>query len=341
MELGKRKILILKAIIDDYIVTGQPVGSKTVSETSSLGVSPATIRNEMAILEELGYLLQPHKSAGRIPSDIAYRMYVDLINRENYLFEKEQEALKVLLHHNSREQNEIISLALKILSDLTGYTSVVSLPLFKKSKLANMKLIKVNSSKVLLIIISDTGIVKNVSLPICDIEQETLDKIASLILKRFKDKAIHTISVMEIFKLKDELGENEAVIDYLLPILRDYLRDIEEFEIFVEGENKIFKILEFENIIKAEEFMNLISDNELMYQILKEAGKKVVVKIGVENERDELKKLSLIASPYKFQGVEDGRIGVIGPTRMNYHRVISSVEYASRVLSSMFSEINL
>ncbi len=336
-----RKLSILKVIIDDYISTGQPVGSRTVSKKPSIAVSSATVRNEMADLEELGYLLQPHTSAGRIPSDVGYRLYVDLVANSLNIGEQEKNLIKSILFVKSCEVEDIVKQALKIITDMTGLPTVISLPLFKKSSLQNMKLIKVNESRVLLILISDTGVVKNISLPIIDANQFALDAISGALLEKFKNTTIEEISVKEVNKLRTELKEYTEIIDYLIPILRDSLREISEVELYVDGINNIFEINEFSDIRRAREFLDLISDESLLYEALNEAKDGMKVKIGRENILPQLQNLSLIAAPYKFNGLNDGRIGVIGPTRIPYQRVISIVEFAANTLSSLFSGIDL
>lgn len=341
MKPEGRKLSILKVIIDDYIHTGQPVGSRTVSKKPTIAVSSATVRNEMADLEELGYLLQPHTSAGRIPSDIGYRLYVDLIDEEFQIGEREQDLIKTILFVKSCEVEDIVKQALKIITQMTGLPTVISLPLFKKSTLQNMKLIKVNDNRVLLILVSDTGVVKNISLPIIGAEQSALDAIAGALLEKFNNTTIGQISVKEVNKLKTELKEYTKIIDYLIPILRDSLKEISEVELYVDGINHIFELNEFSELSRARQFLELISNEGLLYEALNEAKDGIKVSIGRENKLPQLHHLSMIAAPYKFNGLNDGRIGVIGPTRMAYDRVISTVKFAADTLSSLFSGIDL
>jgi heat-inducible transcriptional repressor len=341
MQLGDRKLKILKVIIDDYINSAQPVGSRTISKKPSIGVSSATIRNEMADLEELGYLMQPHTSAGRVPSDTGYRLYVDLIKGSYHLDDDEKGKIQALLASNVIESEDVIIHALELLAKMTGLTTVISLPLFKKSKLANMKLIKVNDSKVLMIMVSDTGVVKSISLGIQEMDQGVLDVIAECILARFINTAIESINVKDIYALKPELGNYSGVIDYLIPILRNSLREIEDFEVYVDGVNSIFRLPEFNNLERAKGFLDMMTDKDLIYRALADAQDEMTVKIGHENDIDELRNLSVIAAPYKFNGKNDGRIGVIGPTRLNYDYVMSTVKYIADTLTTIFSGINL
>lgn len=341
MDLGGRKLSILKIIIDDYILTGQPVGSRTISKKPDVGVSSATVRNEMADLEELGYLLQPHTSAGRIPSDVGYRLYVDLMCRQKQLADDDKKQIKSLLFARKCELEDIIRNALKIISDMTGLVTVISLPLFKKSKLQNMKLIKVNESKVLLIIISDTGVVKNISLSISGAEQEDLDVIAAALLDKFSGTTIESISVIEIYKLRGILAGYSELIDYLIPILRDSLKDIGDYEIYVEGKNNVFEMSEFSSVDKAKKLLAVLSDKNALFEMLSSNKSGFEIRIGEENANEEFKDMSVVLSPYKFNGKDEGRIAIIGPTRMDYDRVVSTIEFAANTLSHLFSGIEL
>ncbi len=268
MQLGDRKLRILKVIIDDYISTAQPVGSRAISKKPTISVSSATIRNEMADLEELGYLFQPHTSAGRVPSDLGYRLYVDLFGSTREMGVAEKQMIRSLLASNVIEVEDVVLHAVRLLADLTGLPTVISLPLFKKSKLKNMKLIKVNQGKVLMIMVSDTGVIKNIHLGIKDLEQPILDDIAVCLLNRFEGVAIEEINVRKIFSIKDELRHYDNVIDYLIPILKQSLKEIEDYEVYVDGVNNIFQFPEFGNVARAKQFLELINDKHLLYQAM-------------------------------------------------------------------------
>ncbi len=341
MQLGDRKLRILKVIIDDYIHTAQPVGSRAISKKPMISVSSATIRNEMADLEELGYLFQPHTSAGRVPSDLGYRMYVDLLSPAREMDSAEKQMIRSLLASNIIEVEDVILHAVAILAKLTGLPTIISLPLFKKSKLKNMKLIKVNDSKVLMILVSDTGVIKNIHLGIKELDQPVLDDIASCLLNRFEGVAIEEINVKKIFAIKRELARYDTVIDYLIPILKESLKDIEDYEVYVDGVNNIFQFPEFGNVERAKQFLELMKDKHLLYQAIDGADRELMVRIGKENNIKALTEMSVVAAPYKFSGQKDGRIAVIGPTRMNYDHVMPIVDYVSDVLSNIFSGINL
>lgn len=342
MDFRDRKFRILKFIIDDYISTGVPVGSSKISKKPSVSVSSATIRNEMANLEDLGFLMQPHTSAGRVPSDLGYRMYVDFLkSSESTQLRVMNDRTRTLLCASQTQIEDIIKSALSMLSELTGLCSIISLPLFKKSKLKNMKLVKVNESKVMMIMVSDTGVVKNITLPISYIPQDVLDRIAQSMLEIFYNTEIELMNIKSIYSIRDTLNEYSSVIDYLIPILRDSLKEIDDFEIYVDGVDRIFELNEFSDMVRAKKFLDLIKNKDMLYNVLKDAKDDMIVKIGKENKFNDMHNLSLVASPYKFNGLNEGRIGVIGPTRMSYEDVMRDVDSVSDTLSYVFSGIKL
>lgn len=342
MILGDRKLKILKVIIDDYISTAQPIGSRTISKKPSMQISSATIRNEMADLEELGYLVQPHTSAGRIPSDKGYRIYVDSLMDHNLLDGEQRHLIRSLLVNNIINAEDVVVHATQLLSKITGLTAVTSLPLFKKSTLRNMKLVKISDSKALLILVSDSGVVKNLNLAVRDVNQKTLDIIADCMLRRFENIPIEDINVKSISSIRKELGEHEALLDYLVPVLKSSLREIEDFEVYTAGVNNIFKLPEFDNVQKAKSFLDLMDDKHLLYDSIKDVeDDSIKIRIGNENFHVSLQELSVIVAPYSFSNKNDGRLCIIGPTRMDYERIISVIEYIRKTLSDVFSGIYL
>lgn len=342
MNMGDRKLKILKLIIDDFISTAQPVGSRTIAKKYTLGVSSATIRNEMADLEELGYLEQPHTSAGRIPSDQGYRFYVDSLMKQGSLGIDQTEIIRNLLVNRIIEVEDVIHRATELLSDMTHMTSFISLPLFKKSKLSNMKLVKINDSKVLLILVSDSGVVKNIHLGLRDVEQAILDNISDGLLKRLEGATIEEINVKKISSLKQEYPQFSTVIDYLIPILKDTLRDIDDVELSLEGAKTIFDLPEFHDVEKAKAFLMAIENKELLYSVIRDVDEEgISVKIGSEIGIEEFKDCSIVAATYRFNEDNIGRIGVLGPTRMDYGKIVSVVDYIRKTLTDLFSGIYL
>lgn len=337
MNLGERKFIILKHIIDDYIDTAQPVGSAKISKKSGMLVSSATVRNEMADLEAKGLIIQPHTSAGRIPSDMGYRLYVDFMNScSSTGLSVRNDKMESLLFSARHNVEEVIKNALSILTESTKLPAVLCLPLFKKSKLKNLKLIRVTNNKAVMIIVSDTEIVKNISIVIPEIPQEILDNIANILLENFIDTAIENINVKGLLHYRERSPEFAGLLEYFIPILRNSLKENNDYEIYVDGLNYIFEILEFQDINKARRLLKVLRNKDLLYNVFKDAKDDMIVRIGKENKFSDLHDMSVVASPYEFNGSNVGRIGVIGSTRIPYHKVMYNVAHAANSLSRVF-----
>ncbi len=342
MAMDERKLKILHLVIKDFIVNAEPVGSKTIKEKSSLGVSSATIRNEMAGLEALGYLKQPYTSSGRIPSELGYRVYVDNLMKLDVLDYNQRQIIKKLLLGNVIEVEDVIKEALEILTQMTDMTTLVTLPQFNKSKLTNLKLININYSKVLLVFVSDTGIVKNIQLPLEGISQDVLDLISNVMLKKLQGSNISEITVKKISKIKSELPHFREVIDYIVPVLKETLKNMDDIEVKLDGINKIFDLPEFQDVKKVKEFLTTLEDKNVLRNLLScELDQNISIKIGEEVGLEEINGCSMISAGYKINGFQAGRIGVIGPIRMNYPSVISTVNYVAETLTKIFSGIHL
>lgn len=341
--MNDRKLKILEVIIDDFIRTAQPVGSRTLAKKYGLGISSATIRNEMADLEELGFLHQPHTSAGRVPSEEGYRLYVDNLMKANVLDIAQKDLIRKLLLHRVIEIDDVIEQATSIMAKLTGLVSMISLPQFKKSRLANMKLIKVTESKVLLILVSNSGIVKNLTLAMSDINQRVLDMISDTLLSKLIGTPIEEITPKAINNIKKELVEYSDIIEYLVPLLRDTLRDIDEIDVQVDGVDNIFNYADYQNVGKVRELFGKITDKEFQSTIIKTRTDDdgVSIAIGKNNKLDEFSDCSLVSTIYKFNGKQAGTICLVGPTRMDYSLAVSVVGYIQETLEGIFSGIYL
>jgi heat-inducible transcriptional repressor len=338
-----RKLQILRVIIDDFIRTAQPVGSRTLAKKTELGISSATIRNEMADLEDLGLLLQPHTSAGRVPSEEGYRLYVDSLMQSRKLDIQQQDVIRKLLLHRVIEIDDVINQATTIMSEMTGLVSMVSLPQFKKSKLANMKLVKVTESKVLLILVSNSGIVKNLTLAMSDISQRVLDMISDTLLQKLMGMPIEDISPKAIHNIKKELPEYAEFIEYLVPILRDTLREIDDVDVKVDGINNIFNFVEFKDVTKVKDLYELITNKSFQNIVIntRPITEEVSIGIGKNNRLDDLSDCSIVSANYKFNGKQAGTLCFIGPTRMDYSLAVSVLGYIKETLEGIFSGIYL
>ncbi|SHH34136.1 heat-inducible transcription repressor HrcA [Caloranaerobacter azorensis DSM 13643] len=328
MMLNDRKLKILQAVIHSYITSAEPVGSRTIAKKYNLGVSSATIRNEMSDLEELGYLLQPHTSAGRIPSDKAYRLYVDNLMQIRKITEEERRKIKLSLLKEIREIEQVIQNAAKILSELTNCTSLAIAPQIKRSKLKRIQLIPIDEHKVLVVMVTDTGIVKNTVFRIENgVREEQLEKITNYLNSRLKGCSIEDISknidtefVKDMYDLRDTIKD-------ILPLINQSIDGMYEVDLFADGVTNIFNFPEYNDIARAKSFISFIENKESVVDMLLKSGfHDIEIIIGRENCYEEVSNCSLITATYSLNGKTIGKIGVIGPTRMDYSKVVSVVK---------------
>ncbi|WP_242945535.1 heat-inducible transcriptional repressor HrcA [Caloranaerobacter azorensis] len=326
--LNDRKLKILQAVIHSYITSAEPVGSRTIAKKYNLGVSSATIRNEMSDLEELGYLLQPHTSAGRIPSDKAYRLYVDNLMQIRKITEEERRKIKLSLLKEIREIEQVIQNAAKILSELTNCTSLAIAPQIKRSKLKRIQLIPIDEHKVLVVMVTDTGIVKNTVFRIENgVREEQLEKITNYLNSRLKGCSIEDISknidtefVKDMYDLRDTIKD-------ILPLINQSIDGMYEVDLFADGVTNIFNFPEYNDIARAKSFISFIENKESVVDMLLKSGfHDIEIIIGRENCYEEVSNCSLITATYSLNGKTIGKIGVIGPTRMDYSKVVSVVK---------------
>ncbi|SEF74535.1 heat-inducible transcription repressor HrcA [Caloramator fervidus] len=336
MELGERKRYILKAIVDDYIETAEPVGSRTIAKKYEMGISSATIRNEMADLEELGYLEQPHTSAGRIPSDKGYRYYVDkLINIKSPSPEEAAEIKKILQFATMCEIDNIIRRTTKLLSEVTKYTAAVLTPSVKKSAVKSIQLVQVNDNEVLAIVVTDTAIIRHVLIKLPrKIEQDMLLKINNMLNDKLKNLTVEQIDLCVINQILMELGGYNEILNAIIPVLYDSLKSV-DCEVYLEGATNIFKYPEYNDINKARNFLALLERKETLIDIFSDDGETLKVSIGKENNNENVKDCSVIRASYMIGNKVVGTIGVIGPTRMDYSKVIGMLKFIADNLNEI------
>ncbi|NLV76004.1 MAG: heat-inducible transcription repressor HrcA [Tissierellia bacterium] len=338
--LDDRKIKVLYAIINSYIVSAEPIGSRTITKKYDLGVSSATIRNEMSDLEELGYLNKPHTSAGRVPSDKAYRLYVNqLLNTGKLKMDiKKKEEIKKALISEASEIDELIQNSAKVLSAITSYTALALSPQLKKSKLKHIQLLPIDDLKVLLVLVNDSGIVKNTIFRL----DKKIDEDQLIVISNFLNHKLKGLTIEDIGREMDndifkEMYEYKKIIDNIIPIINKTFNDIDSVEVYADGVNKIFDFPEYKDLDKAKSFISFIEDKELLANILlsNTNGNEIEITIGNENIYDPIKECSLITTTYKLGDVTIGKIGVIGPTRMDYPMVINALKLFSANLTEI------
>lgn len=340
--LDERKLRVLHAIINSYISSAEPIGSRTISKKYDLGVSSATIRNEMSDLEDLGYLNKPYTSAGRVPSDKAYRLYVDMLLKDPRAFidmRKKQEIKKNLLKE-AVEMDNLIENSTKILSKLTNYTALAIAPQFERSTLKHIQLIPIDEYEILVVIVSDSGIVKNTIFRIDNqIPDDQLNIISNFLNGKLKGLTIEEIGNEIDTVVFKEMYEYKNIIESIIPVINQSLEEVENVEVFADGVTNIFNFPEYSDVTKAKAFLSFIEDKNLVVDImLKNTLDDFEITIGGENSIDEIKDCSLITATYKLDGNTIGKIGVIGPTRMDYFKVINAVNLLAMNLNEIMSK---
>ncbi len=336
MALSERKKRILQAVVRDYIHSAEPVGSRTIARRYSLGLSPATIRNEMADLEESGYLEQPHTSAGRVPSQRGYRFYVDSLMETVALGKDEVAAVeKILKERREKEIEQFIQQISRVLSSITNYTSLVFGPIIRKSAFKQLKVLSLEPGHGLAILITDTGFVKHksISLPLA-LEERELERMVAYLNHKFYGLTMDTITSSLLKEVKSDLINNVGLLNETLNLIEDAGRS-EDGKLFLGGTTNILNQPEFRDVNKVRSLLTLFEEEALLESLLGSASPTgIEVRIGEENKLEEFKDLSMVVTTYQVVGRNMGTIGILGPIRMEYARVITLVEYLVLRLNS-------
>lgn len=340
MNIHERKVKILQAIIDYYIDTAEPIGSRTIAKKYNLGISSATIRNEMADLEDMGYLEQPHSSSGRKPSNKGYRLYVDKLMQVSGLTQEEKLLIRnKILSITLQEIDTILKQVTAILSDLTKLTCVAKSPSVKKSSIKYVQLVNIDINSILLVIITNNGIIKNNVIRIRkDVSQDVLAKLSNILNARLKNLNCDQINLEVINNLKNDLKGYDDIFNAIIPVLYDSLNSTDKSEIYMEGTTNIFSYPEYNDIERAREFLSLLDNKEKVSSLLN-SGAGISVKIGTENYIEGAQDCSVVSTIYSINGRPLGEIGVIGPTRMHYSKIISLMANVVKELNSMLDSM--
>ncbi|MBO8434502.1 MAG: heat-inducible transcription repressor HrcA [Tyzzerella sp.] len=327
MALNERKIKILKAIISDYIATAEPVGSRTLAKKYDLGVSSATIRNEMSDLEDMGFIIQPHTSAGRVPSELGYRLYVDRLMNRSELTLEEQEFLHNVVSRNTNRIDYLMEETAKVLSFLTNYTTVISEPVLKATTLKQIRLMPLDNSSIMLIIVTEGNFVKNHIIRVNQApSEEELFSVSIKINNILKGHTLEDINENTIIALQKELKEYGGLLSPVLKAVQKTIRSAENVHIHMSGARNILAFPEFSDVSKAKELFRAFEEKNSLVSLLENSSKSDDIKILIGNEIniEEMKDCSVITTTYRMgDGKTKGSIGIIGPTRMNYDQVVS------------------
>lgn len=339
MQLDDRKLKILQAIIKNYLETGEPVGSRTISKYADLSLSSATIRNEMSDLEELGYIIQPHTSAGRIPSDKGYRLYVDTMMEDKV---QEVEAMKDVLNKKADRIELLLQQVAKLLAVNTNYATMVTTPKYKYKKVKFIQLTEVDTSQILAVIVLDGNVVKNKMIHINELlDRETILKMNMLLNTSLNGLDITEINLSVIQKMKEQAGVHSCIVNDILDAVAQAIQEEDELEIYTSGATNILKYPELSDKERASELLSVFEEKKLLTDFIVEnqehqENKGIQVYIGNESSVKTMKDCSVVTATYEIEEGVTGTIGIIGPKRMDYEKVVSTLQTLTGQLDDIF-----
>ncbi len=345
-ELDPRKELILKVVTDDYIESAEPVGSRTIARKYNLGLSPATIRNEMADLEENGYLKQPHISAGRIPSHQGYRYYVDSLMKQRALDEKELRIIQSYINSLTIDLDEIdllLQQTVKILAQVTRYPSLMLGPKLQPSVFKHVQLIPLNEHNILVLVVTDMGVVENKLITVdVPVNQMDLDRISYVLNKKLRGKTLDKLKTSFISELKEEMEAHDNLFHKAIELLFRTLESKDKDRVYLDGIVNILEHPEFKELEKFKSLMEMMDEEESIFRMLNKTSSHqgLQIFIGEENEEEAFQQCSVVTATYEIGGKVVGTIGVLGPTRMDYGHVVAVVDFVSQYLGRVLSEMS-
>lgn len=341
MDLDDRKIKILYAVIRNYLETGEPVGSRTISKYTDLNLSSATIRNEMSDLEELGYIIQPHTSAGRIPTDKAYRLYVDTIMEEK---DREISELKGMLVETEGKMDRVLKNVAKLLATNTNYASVVSAPQYQRNKLKFIQLSKVDSNQILAVIVVEGNVIKNNIIQVTEpLNDETILKLNILLNTNLNGLSIEEINLAMISTLKQQAGIHSDIVGEVIDAVAEAIRADEDLQIYTSGANNILKYPELADHQKAGELITAFEEKEMLAKLAAksiedESDTGIQVYIGEESPIQSMKDCSVVTATYDLGQGMKGSIAVVGPKRMDYEKVVGTLRTMMTELENVYGK---
>lgn len=342
MTMDERKQKVLLAIIQDYIATAEPVGSRTISRKYELGVSPATIRNEMSDLEEQGYIEQPHTSAGRVPSQLGYRYYVDCLMQKKRLTHDEERIILSGYRRKSKEIAQVLRQTNQIMSAMTTCASVVTGPQFGGSTFKHIQLVHLENGRALVVVVLDNGIVQNKLIEIPDgITAEDLFEISQVLNAKLRGLTLTNIKMTLIKEIYAELSNHQHIFDAAMDLIQETLHIDPEDKVYLAGTLNMLNKPEFRDIGKLKTLLSLLEQDDLLRDVLTEesAGEDgITVRIGSENKLSGLENCSMVTATYQIDGKVIGSIGVLGPTRMEYDKTVSIMEFMTQHLSNILKD---
>lgn len=340
-HLDERKTKILKAIIRTYLETGEPVGSRTISKYTDLNLSSATIRNEMSDLEELGYIVQPHTSAGRIPSDQGYRFYVDNLMEEK---EREVSEMKDFVIERTEKMERVLKNVVKLLATNTNYATMITAPQYRQGKLKFIQLSQVDAGQILAVIVLEGNIVKNkmIRTDLEELDAEQILKLNLLLNTSLNGLALDQINLATIAKLKEQAGIHSEIVSRVLDAVAESISEDEDLEIYTSGATNIFKYPELADSGRASELISAFEEKQqligLVNDTLSDQENGIQVYIGSESPVQTMKDCSVVTATYELGEGMKGTIGIIGPKRMDYENVMDNLKMLKNQLDGIFKK---
>lgn len=341
MELDDRKKKILQAVISNYLETGEPVGSRTISKYTDLNLSSATIRNEMADLEEMGYIVQPHTSAGRIPSDKGYRLYVDAMLEQK---EREVVEMKEMLVERQDKMETLLKQMARVLAQNTQYATLVSAPQTRGSKLKFIQLSRVDEHQLLAVIVIEGNVIRNNIIEMAEgLSDETLLKLNILLNTNLNGLSIDDITLAIISEMKRQAGIHSDIVSEVIDAVALAIRADEDLEIYTSGTNNIFRYPELADQQKASELINTFEEKQILGELLREnhgedPGTDIQVYIGEETSVQSMRDCSVVTAAYELGGGMRGTIGIVGPKRMDYDKVVATLRTIQNQLDELYKD---
>lgn len=337
--LTERQRLILGAIVEDYIRSAEPIGSRSISKREGIGFSPATIRNEMADLEELGYLEQPHTSAGRIPSTKGYRFYVDHLIQKDAFNDIDTNLIRNYVTGEMHRLEQVIQNAATVLSNLTNYTSILLGPELFSNSLQHFGLVPLSETSAVAIIVTNTGVVENrtITLP-PDVSMDEMQYITNILNAKLTGVPMFQLKAKLYSEVGQELERYAHQFEKIIKVIEEALIEGDEHRIFMSGTTNMLKQPEFKDVDKAKGLLDMLDEAPTILKLFQASPQGIQVKIGQEFDNKAMTDCTFITATYQLDGQVLGTLGILGPTRMEYAKVIRYLETVSRDMGFLLSK---
>ena len=343
MELDERKIKILNSIIQTYLITGEPVGSRTISKYTDLNLSSATIRNEMSDLEDLGYIVQPHTSAGRIPSDKGYRFYVDNLMKEKIA---EVDEMKDVLIEKADKLDHLLKHVAKLLATNTNYATMISAPQYKRNKLKFIQLSRVEENQLLVVVMLEGNMIKNRLIEVDErVSEDEVAKLNILINTFLQGLNLQEINMELIQRMKVQAEGYGQIIGHIIDAIAVVIQEEADLEIYTSGTTNLLKYPELGDREKASELLYMMEEKKALSELIvdqEDSGEEnknpIQIYIGSESPVSTMKDCSIVTATYELEEGVQGTIGIIGPKRMDYKKVVGNLQTMMNQLDDIFKK---